>query len=56
MRLGADQALKIIGVMILAWVHARAIGPLSVNERDLIAASAHVRQASGSVATKMIAK
>ena len=49
-------AEKIIGVMIRAWVQARAMGPLSVKLRDLSAWIAQVSVASGSVARKMIAK
>ena len=45
-----------MGVMIRAWLQARATGPFSVKLPLLIAASAHVRQAKGKVATKMMAK
>jgi len=50
------QTLKIIGVMILAWLHARASGPFPVKRPDFSVVSAQLSVAKGIATTKMIAK
>ena len=52
----AVQAAKIIGVMMRAWLHARAIGPCLWVGRDVVAAHTQDNVASGNAARKIIPK
>ena len=45
-----------MGVMIRAWLQARAIGPFCFSEPERITLRAQVKVANGKVAAKMIAK